>query len=340
MAERFLFGRTSQGEDISAFRIFDTKGNSAVIIEYGASVQSIVIGTPHGPVDVALGYDTVEEYESDTSYCGSTIGRVGNRIGNASFVLDGVEYKVTANENGNCLHSGVKGMHGVKWDGSLEGETAVFRHTSPDGEDGFPGKLDTEIRFRMDNAALHINYSAVVSRPCPVNLSNHTYFNLAGKGTVLDHELMLDADRITEVGPGLVTTGRLLDVEGTPFDFRTAKRIGNDIDSDHPMIVAGGGYDLNFCLNGNGFRQAGTLVCRESGLGMRLITDMPGVQIYTGNYIPDVKGKNGVMYGKNSGVAMETQNYPDAPNKPQFMDITLRPGERYSSETVYSFFSL
>ena len=340
MAERTRFGKTSGGEEIDALHIFDTRGNSAVIIEYGASVQSIIIGGPDGPVDVVLGYDTVEAYENGTSYMGATLGRVTNRIGNASFSVDGTEYRVTANENGNCLHSGNRGTHFVKWEGSLEGETAVFRYHSPDGEEGFPGNMDTEVRFWLDNAALHVRYTACVDRPCPVNITNHTYFNLAGKGTILEHELRLDADRILEAGPGSIPTGKYLDVTGTPFDFRTAKPIGRDISADDLQLIAAGGYDHNFCLNGNGFRQAGSLECRESGLGMRFITDMPGAQIYTGNYIPEEKGKDGAVYGKNTGIAVETQFYPDSPNKPEFGDITLRPGEMFSSETVFAFYRL
>jgi len=340
MAERFSFGTSSRGENIDALRIFDTKGNSAVIIEYGATLQSLVINGPRGAVDVVLGYDTVQGYENGTCYYGASIGRVGNRLGSARFVMDGKEYSVTPNENGNCLHGGTYGMHAVKWEGSLEGETAVFRHFSPDGEEGFPGNMNTEIRYRLDNGALHIMYRADVDKACPVNLTNHSYFNLAGEGTILGHVLKLDADRYTEAGPGLIPTGKLPEVEGTPFDFRCGKPIGQDIGADDPQIAAGGGYDHNFCLCGNGFRETGSLECRESGLGMRLITDMPGVQIYTGNYIPEEKGKGTSVYGKNSGIALETQNYPDSPNQEGFQDIILRPGKVFSSETVYSFYCL
>lgn len=340
MAVRYKFGTTAEGEQIDALRIYDASGNSAVILEYGATVQSLVISGPDGPVDVILGYDSVGGYENGNSYSGATCGRVGNRISNARFVIDGQEYRVTDNENGNCLHSGTAGMHAKKWTGELEGETAVMRYRCPDGSAGFPGNLDTEIRFSLVNAALRIEYRAVIDRPCPVNLTNHTYFNLAGEGTILDHELKLDADRYTTPGPGLLPTGGFSDVEGTPFDFRQFKAIGKDIDSDSPEIIAEGGYDQNFCLNGSGFRQVADVICRRSGIGMRIMTDMPGMQIYTGNYIPREKGKGEAVYGKNSGVAFETQNYPDSPNRPEFRDITLRPGEVYSSETVYAFYLL
>lgn len=340
MAERFRFGRSSQGEDIDALRIFDTNGNSAVIIEYGATVQSLVINGPEGPLDVVLGYDSVEAYEKGSSYFGASVGRVANRISNASVTIDGNEYRLTRNENGNCHHGGTFGMHHIKWEGSLEGETAMFRYLSPDGEEGFPGNMDTEVRYRLDNGALHIVFRATVDRPCPVNLTNHSYFNLAGKGTVLSHEMRIDADRFTESGPQNIPTGRLIDVEGTPFDFRIRKPVGRDISADDPQIIAGNGYDHNYCLNGNGFREVAELECRESGLGMRVITDMPGAQVYTGNFIAAETGKNGIVYGKNTGIALETQFYPDSPNRPEFMDITLRPGEVFSSETVYAFYTI
>lgn len=340
MAERFSFGKTTNGEQIDALRIFDTKGNSAVIIEYGAIVQSLVINSADGPVDTVLGYDTVGAYEKGTCYYGATVGRVANRISNAVITVDGTQYSLTKNENGNCHHGGALGMHDVKWDGSLEGETAVFRYSSPDGEEGFPGNMDAEVRFRLGNGALHMLFRAVTDKPCPVNITNHNYFNLAGRGTILDHDLRIDADRFVETGPGNIPTGRLLEVEGTPFDFRVMKPVGRDIVSDHPQIIQGNGYDHNYCLNGNGFRQVAELECRASGLGMRLITDMPGAQVYSGNFITEESGKNGMEYGKYSGIAMETQFYPDSPNRPEFMDITLRPGEVFSSETVYSFYTL
>lgn len=340
MPERFLFGTSSKGERIDALRIFDSKGNSAVIIEYGATVQSLVINSKEGPVDTILGYDSVQGYENGTCYYGTTVGRVANRISNALICIDGKEYSLTRNENGNCHHGGTLGMHDVKWDGSFDGETAVFRYFSPDGEEGFPGNMEAEVRYRLDNGALHMVFRAVVDKPCPVNLTNHCYFNLAGEGTILDHDMRVGADRYTETGAGNIPTGRLIDVEGTPFDFRAMKPIGKDIDCDDPQLIAARGYDHNYCLNGNGFREVAALECRDNGLGMRIITDMPGVQVYSGNYITEENGKNGTFYGRNSGIALETQFYPDSPNRPEFMDITLRPGEVFSSETVYAFYSL
>ncbi|MBQ3999440.1 MAG: galactose mutarotase [Oscillospiraceae bacterium] len=340
MTERFLFGTSSREERIDALRLTDTRGNSAVIIEYGAAVQSLIINGPQGPVDTVLGYDTVEGYENGTCYYGTSVGRVANRISNASITVDGVTYSLTRNENGNCHHGGTLGMHDVKWEGSFDGETAVFRYHSPDGEEGFPGNMDTEIRYRLDNGALHIVFRAVVDKPCPVNLTNHCYFNLAGSGTILDHDMKIDADRFVETGPGNIPTGRLLEVDGTAFDFRGMKQVGRDIGADHPQLIAARGYDHNYCLNGNGFREVASLECRRSGLGMRLITDMPGAQVYSGNFITEETGKDGIMYGKNSGIALETQYYPDSPNRPEFMDITLRPGDVFSSETVYSFYTL
>ena len=340
MAERYLFGRTTGGEPIDALKISDSKGNSAVIIEYGATVQSLVINSAYGPIDVVLGYDTVEAYEKGTSYYGATVGRVANRISNALITVDGTEHRLTPNENGNCHHGGALGTHDVKWEGSLEGEIAVFRRFSPDGEEGFPGNMDIEVRYRLDNGALHICFRAVTDSPCPVNLTNHCYFNLAGNGTILGHDMTIDADRFTETGPGNIPTGRFIEVEGTPFDFRIMKPVGRDIGCDDPNLISARGYDHNYCLNGNGFREVATLECRGSGLGMRVITDMPGMQVYTGNFITEETGKNGTAYGRNTGIALETQFYPDSPNRPEFMDITLRPGEIFSSETVFAFFTI
>ena len=340
MAERFRFGTSSKGEQIDALRIYDTKGNSAVLIEYGAAVQSLVINSGSGPVDVVLGYDSVQAYENGTCYYGASVGRVANRISNALITVDGTEYSLTPNENGNCHHGGALGTHDVKWEGSLDGETAVFRRFSPDGEEGFPGNMDIEVRYRLDNGALHICFRAVTDKPCPVNLTNHCYFNLAGAGTILGHDMMIDADSFTETGPGNIPTGRFIDVEGTPFDFRAMKPVGRDIGCDDPNLIAARGYDHNYCLNGNGFREVAALECRESGLGMRVITDMPGMQVYTGNFITEEAGKDGTAYGRNTGIALETQFYPDSPNRLEFMDITLRPGEVFSSETVYAFYCI
>ena len=339
MVEQFVFGRSASDEVIRAFRIREEDGASVTLLTWGATVQSLVIPMENGPVDVALGYDGMEGYEAGTAYLGTIVGRVGNRIGGSRFTVDGTEYHVTANERGNCLHGGRLGMNRKNWDARTEGDEVIFSLVSPDGEEGFPGELKAEVRYALRGHALSISYRADVSKPCPVNLTNHTYFNLNGHGTgtILEHWMKVDADTVTETDAELIPTGNGIPVEGTPFDFRAGKTVGRDLDESYVPIGYGKGYDHNFCLNGTGFRKALELQGDRTGLKMEVWTDQPGVQIYCSGAYGEETGKAGKTYGRFCGLALETQNYPDAVNHPGFPDSVLRPGEEYITKTEYRF---
>lgn len=340
MVEKYRFGNNTDGTEVTAYRISDGEGSCVTLLDRGATVQSICLSREGGPVDVALGYDTVEQYAAGTCYLGAGIGRVGNRIGGARFTVDGREYKVSANERGNCLHGGNVGFDRKMWDAQVIDDEVVFTLVSPDGEEGFPGEMKSEIRYGFRNKTLSIEYRACVSKPCPVNLTNHTYFNLngQGQGTILEHSMKIDADLVTVTDEQLIPTGENIPVEGTPFDFREAKTIARDLDESNTMIGYGKGYDHNFCLNGDGFRKVVELTGDRTGISMEVWTDQPAVQVYCGGAYPDEKGKEGKDYGRFAGIALETQNYPDAVNHPEFPNSILRPGEEYRTRTEYRFF--
>ena len=334
-----LFGHTASGEAVHLFTLTDAQSRmSAELIEYGATVRSIVLHTENGALDVAAGYDTLAEYERGSCYFGAAVGRFGNRLGGARFCVDGEEYRVFANERGNCLHGGAKGFSHVVWRGEQTADNCVrFCYTSPDGEEGFPGKMEVCITYTLQNSALHIAYEATTDKACPVSLTNHSYFNLAGEGNILGHLLTIHADRYTEVDAQLIPTGALPPVARTPFDFTAAKPVGQDIAADHPQIAVGSGYDHNFCLTGEGMRLAAELVCKENGVSMQLYTDRPALQLYAGGAMPTHKGKAGSMHTLNSSLALETQGYPDAPNHAHFPACILHPNEVWRSETAYHF---
>ena len=339
MVDKFMFGKTAEGKDVTAYRIINEDGSSVTLLDRGATVQSICLPHDGGTVDVALGYDTVGEYEVGTCYLGAAIGRVGNRIGKAKFSIDGQEYPVTANERGNCLHGGAFGFDKKIWNADVVENDLIFTVGSPDGEEGFPGDMQAEIRYHFADRALTISYKASVSKPCPVNLTNHIYFNLngQGEGTILGHKMKILADRVTDVDEQLIPTGVNLPVDGTPFDFRETKEIGRDLDETDRLIGFGKGYDHNFCLTGEGFRKVLELEGEKTGLSMEVWTDQCGIQVYCGGCYPDEKGKNGTDYTRFAGIALETQNYPDAVNHLEFPNSILKPGEEYETKTMYCF---
>ncbi len=339
MIEEFVFGRNSADEIVRAFRIREEDGSSVTLLTWGATIQSLVIPTGNGPLDVVLGYDSIEQYENGTCYLGTVVGRVGNRIGGSAFTVDGTEYHVTPNERGNCLHGGTRGISRKNWEGRTDGDTVIFTVRSGDGEEGFPGDFVAQVRYALRNRILSIEYEAQASAPCPVNLTSHGYYNLngAGSGTVLDHEMQVDAFGVTETDAALIPTGKIIPVGGTPFDFLQSKTIGRDLDESYVPIGYGKGYDHNFCLNGEGFRRAMTLKGDRTGLEMEVWTDLPGIQIYSSGAYPEETGKAGKTYGRFCAVALETQNYPDAVNQPAFPESVLRPGETYHTRTEYRF---
>jgi aldose 1-epimerase len=341
---RATFGTMPDGTPVELFTL-RAGSTEAIVTPYGGIVVAIRTPDRHGqPGDIALGYDTLPRYLADTSYFGALIGRYGNRIGGAAFTLDGRRYALAANDGPNHLHGGVRGFNRALWTARpVEADDRaglVLERTSPDGEEGYPGAVAVRVTYTLtaDNA-LRVDYEATADKATPINLTQHTYFNLAGEGggPILDHRLSIDADRIVAVGAGLIPTGDLLAVEGTPFDFRAPAPIGARIGADHPQVRLGGGYDHTFVLNGTGLRRVARVVDPASGRTLEVRTTEPGLQLYTGNFLDGKPGKGGRPYARRTGFCLETQHYPDSPNRPGFPSTILRPGDTYRTTTIYAF---
>ncbi len=332
----YPFGRTAAGEAVTAWRITNAAGASLTVLDYGATVQALAVPDRTGGfTDVALGYDTVAEYEAGDGYLGATIGRVGNRIGGARFSLGGVTYELAKNNGANHLHGGVRGFDKYIWRAEPAENAVRFSRVSPDGEEGYPGALSVTVTFALtDEPALVIAYDAVSDRDTLVNLTNHTYFNLHGGGSALGHELQVFSGRFCENDGGCLPTGRLLDVAGTPFDFRAPKPIGRDIGADCEQLRRGGGYDHNFVLAGT---EAAVLYGPDTGVEMTVRTDLPGVQVYTANGLSARPGKGGAVMGPRDAVCLETQLWPNAMSCWGFPSPVLRAGQALHSETAYRF---
>lgn len=341
--ERATFGELN-GKPVYRYTITNNHENSVSILTLGATLQSIVLKDKNGePRDILLGFDTVEGYMTLSNYQGATVGPVCNRIGGAKFTVGGKCYELVANEKDvNCLHSGGE-FSFTLWDAIVADADAVeFSYVSPDGVNGFPGEIAVKVLFTFgDDNALHIRYHAVSTRDTFINLTNHAYFNLNGydAGHILDHEMRINADAINAVDDLSIPTGELMPVEGTPFDFRQGKKIGAEIEADHVQLKRTGGYDHNFCLNGcdGTLQEAGSVFSAESGIRMDFATTLPGVQFYAGNYLSGRPGKEGKPMEKRTGFCLETQFYPDTPNRPEFPSCLYKSGEAYASETVYAF---
>lgn len=316
-------------------------GYTASFTNYGAAVQSLFVPDSKGDFeDIVLGYDTLEEYVKGDSCFGASIGRVANRIGGAAFTLDGKEYKLFDNNNGNTLHGGEFGYHRRVWitEQMRDGEEpfVVFKYVSPDGEEHFPGTLSLTVKYTLLNNGLRIEYGASTDADTPVNFTNHSYFNLKGdgKGTVRDHIVQINAPQYTPVDAKLIPTGELADTAGTPFDFTKPKRIGEDMDNGRLT----NGYDHNFVLGSTMERRTAAVVKEpESGRVMTVTTDMPAMQMYIAIGLNNEPGKGGKVYEKYGGLCLETQFSPDTPNKPQFPDCILKAGDSFSSVTEYTF---
>lgn len=340
------FGVTKKGEKASLYTIVGANGMEATVTDFGAILVSLIVPDAKGEKkDLVLGYDKLEEYEENGCFFGAVIGRNANRIGGASFTLDGVEYRLAANENGNNLHTDFDhGYHKVLWDAEmLEEENSVkFSYASPDGENGFPGTLHISVTYTLlpDNG-IQITYDGVSDKKTTINLTNHSYFNLAGHdaGCICDQKMMICADGFTEVAAGSIPTGKIVPVEGTPMDFRQAKRIGDEIDADWEQLNITGGYDHNWALNTEfgKVEKIAQVEDEKAGRIMEVYSDLPGVQFYAGNFITPQTGKGGAAYDKRCALCLETQYFPNSINLPEFRQPVFEAGETYHTTTIYKF---
>ena len=327
-------------DSVFQYTLKNDKGTEVKIINYGGTITNLLVADKNNQVgDVVLGFNSLSGYQqTGNPYFGCLVGRYANRIANAKFILDGKTYTLAANNNGNTLHGGVKGFDKVIWTVDAFDSTGLqLSYNSKDGEEGYPGNLQVKVIYSLsaDNE-LKIDYTATTDKPTPVNLTNHAYFNLsAGKdSTILDHELMLNADRYTAVNDKYIPTGQSPAVKNTPMDFNKAKRIGNDIDK------VKGGYDHNWVLNkkSNDLSLIGSLYHPASGRFVEIYTTQPGIQFYTGNFLDgSLTGRNGEKYIRHAGLCLETQHFPDSPNQPSFPNSILKPGETYHEVTSYKF---
>ncbi len=340
------FGKTQDGKPVTVFTLTNANGMRVRAMTYGAIILSIEVPDRSGKIaDVALGFDSLDGYLKDPPYFGAIVGRYGNRIAKGQFTLDGKTYKLATNNGPNHLHGGNKGFDKVLWDGAplKSGIGVVFSRTSPDGEEGYPGNLKASVTYTLtDKNELVVDYHATTDKATPVNLTQHSYFNLAGQGSgdILGHELTIDADRYTPVDATLIPTGELAPVQGTPFDFRKATAIGARISQTNEQLKNGNGYDHNWVLNrtGGGLQHAVRLVDPKSGRTLDVATTEPGVQFYSGNFLDGtIKGKGGHVYNFRNGLCLETQHFPDSPSHPKFPSTILRPGQAYTSKTVFTF---
>jgi aldose 1-epimerase len=343
-----VFGKLSDGREVFQYTLTNREGAVAQIINYGATITSLRIPDRNGKIeDVVFGYDSLQGYIDGSSYFGAIVGRYGNRIGKGQFQLDGKQYQLTINDGENHLHGGKVGFNKVLWEAQILNDAAdpslQLKYVSRDGEEGYPGTVTLKVTYTLtEKNEMRIDYEGITDKPTILNPTQHSYFNLSGKFTnaILGHQLMIVSDAVTPVGTGLIPTGQLMNVENTPFDFRAAREIGARINDSNEQLAFGKGYDHNWVLRGNSgqVRKAAELYEPASGRLMTVLTDQPGLQFYTGNFLDGTaKGKNGIAYQHRTGLCLETQAFPDTPNKPQFPPITLRPGQTYRQVTIYQF---
>ncbi len=342
------FGKTSDGKPVEIYTLTNSRGSEAKVITYGGTVVSLKVPDKSGNLgDVVLGYDSIADYEKHTSYFGSLIGRYGNRIAKGKFKIGSNDYFLAKNNGENHLHGGPKGYDKVVWTGrafaDATGANLELKYLSKDGEEGYPGNLSITVVYTLtEKNELKIVYSATTDKPTVVNLTHHSYFNLAGagNGTILDHELMINANAFLPTDAGSIPTSDVRKVAGTPFDFTKPTAIGSRISARDQQVEFGKGYDHNWVLNkkGKALTLAATAYDKTSGREMKVWTTEPGLQFYSGNFLDGaIKGKSGQDYPYRSGFCLEAQHYPDSPNQPKFPSTLLRPGQRYSQTTVYAF---
>lgn len=343
------FGQTEKGTPVDLYTLTNANGMEVQITNYGGIVTSLKVPGREGQLeDVVLGFNSLDKYLKGHPYFGAIVGRYANRIGNGEFSLDGTTYTLARNDGPNHLHGGQQGFDKVVWDAEKgvgdNGAYLKLSYLSSDGEEGYPGNLSVTVTYTLtkDNS-LRIDYAAGTDEPTVLNLTNHSYFNLAGagNGNVLDHEVMLNADRFTPVDSTLIPTGELQSVEDTPLDFTKATRVGARIESNHQQMRYAGGYDHNFVLNRSNNTElalAARVYEPTSGRVMEVLTTQPGIQFYSGNFLDgSLTGKNGQTYNHRYGFCLETQHFPDSPNQENFPSVTLGPDEKYQQTTIYKF---
>ena len=342
------FGQTGNGRAVDLYTMTNADGIEVRAMTYGGIILSLKVPDKDGRLgDIVLGYDGLDGYLEENPYFGAIIGRYGNRIGEATFSLDGQDYTLARNNGPNHLHGGLMGFDKVVWDAetfeSEDGIGIVFSYTSPDGEEGYPGTLAVQVTYTLtDHDELIFDYFATTDQATPVNLTQHTYFNLAGHeaGDILSHSLLLNANRFTPTDEILIPTGEIQNVLNTPLDFTESMAIGARIMEEYDQLISAGGYDHNFVLDreDDGLTLAARVVEPTTGRAMEVLTTEPGIQFYSGNFLDgSITGKDGVVYRRRSGFCLETQHFPDSPNKPEFPTTILRPGDEYHSRTVYRF---
>jgi aldose 1-epimerase len=334
------FSFLTSGEDVNLYTL-NEDGLTLRLSSLGASVVSLIIPSPKKrPRDICLGYSTLEAYTHDTTFQGATIGRFANRIGGCAFKLNGKTYRLYDNDGGSSLHGGRRGFNKRVWKSRAhledDGSFVTFELESPAGDEGYPGNLKASVTYGLSKShELIAEYKAELSAPCPLNITNHTYFNLAGEGSgdILSHRARIDASSYAEVDSRLIPTGRLLPVSGGPFDFREQKPFGRDI------VATGNGYDHCFVIDGvpGTLRPCAEVFEKSSGITMNVSTTQPGCQLYTGNFLNGLTGKPGSVYNKHAGFCLETQHLPDSPNRPEFPSSIFGPDRSYYEKTVFTF---
>ena len=348
--EPVTFGTTPDGKSVSLYSLRNAAGMEVKITNYGGIIVNLRVPDRNGKFDdVVLGYDSLSQYLKETPYFGALIGRYGNRIGKGQVTLDGKAYQLTVNDGANHLHGGKVGFDKVVWDAQQvttpDGPGLVLTYVSKDGEEGFPGTVHATVTYTLKASnELVLDFAATTDKPTVINLTAHSYFNLAGATSgksILDHQMMIDADRYTPVDNGLIATGELKDVTGTAMDFRTPTSIGARINAEDPQLHLGpGGYDHNWVLNSGGKSLAvnARVVEETTGRVLEVLSDQPGVQFYSGNFLDgSLVGKGSVKYEFRHGFCLEPQHFPDSPNKPEFPTVRLDPGQKYTARIVYRF---
>lgn len=342
--EQRSFGKNTKGEAATLYSFANKNGVVMEVSDFGATLFSLLVPDKDGKLrDVVLGYETASDYEGPAgTFFGAAVGRNANRIGNAAYTLNGKSYTLAKNNGENNLHSGLDFYSFRIWEVKHVAENSItFSLYSPDGDQGYPGELVMEVTYTLtDDNAVKIDYYGVPKEDTIINMTNHSYFNLDGHAspTMLEQVVWVDADAFTPTDEASIPTGEIVSVEGTPMDFRTPKTVGRDIEEDYEALIFGQGYDHNWVLNNRGqLAKVAQLSSKTSGIIMEVYTDLPGVQIYTGNFIPEEQGKAGVMYGRRQGICFETQYFPDAINHANFAQPVCKAGEVYRTTTIYKF---